>query len=86
MVVTVFSLSAVGFVWYSLLWLSVLSNVFQIDGQEFLLYTLGISIWVSCMGPPCVRICDQTYIGQVSCYRPQTIVYVYSRTARVSRS
>jgi len=54
MVVTVLPLGAVGLVWYSLSWLSVLSNVFQIDGQEWLLYTLGISSWVSCMGPPCV--------------------------------
>ena len=33
--VTVLSLGAVGLVWYSLSWLSVLSNVFQIDGLLF---------------------------------------------------
>jgi len=43
-------------VWYSLSRLSVLSNAFQIDGQEWLLYTPGISNWVSCVGQPCVRI------------------------------
>jgi len=41
MVVIVLSLGAVGLVWYSLSWLSVLSSVFQIDGQVWLLYTLG---------------------------------------------
>jgi len=54
MVVTVLSLGAVGLVWYSLSWLSVLSNVFQIDGQGWLLYT--ISNWVSCIGSPCVGL------------------------------
>ena len=62
MVVTVLSLGAVGLVWYSLSWLSMLYNVFQIDGQVWLLYTLGISNWVSCMGPPCVgSVVRQTY-------------------------
>jgi len=56
MIVTVISLGAVGLVWYSLSWLSALSNVFQTDWQEWLLYTLGISNWVSCVGPSCVRI------------------------------
>jgi len=62
MVVTVLSLGAVELVWYSLSLLSVLSNVFQIDGQVWLFYTLCISNWVSCVVPSCVRICDQTYV------------------------
>ena len=56
MVVTVLSLGAVGLVWYSLSWLSVLSIVFQIDDQLWVPHTLCISNWVNCTGPPCVRI------------------------------
>ena len=56
MVVNVLSPGAVGLVCYSLSWLSVLSNVFQIDGQVWLLYTLSISNWVSCVGPLCVGL------------------------------
>jgi len=56
MVVTVLSPGAVGLVCYSLSWLSVLSNVFQIDGQVWLLYALSISNWVSCVGPLCVGL------------------------------
>jgi len=56
MVVTVFSLGAVGLLWYNLSWFSMLSIVFQIDDQVWLLYTLCISNWVSCMGSPYVRI------------------------------
>jgi hypothetical protein len=47
MVVTVISLGAVGLVWYSLSWLSVLSNVFQIDRLVWLFFTLCTSNWVS---------------------------------------
>ena len=62
MVVTVLSLGAVRFVWYSLPWLSVLSKVFKSDGHLWLFYNLCIYNWVSCMGPPCVGVCDQTYM------------------------
>jgi len=55
MVVTVLSLGALGLVWYSLSWLSVLSNVFQIDGQVWLLYTLYDTRW-------------SIYSGLYSCY------------------
>jgi len=41
---------------YGLSWLSVLSDAFQIDGKVWLLYAVCISSWLSCMGPPCVRI------------------------------
>ena len=53
---TVFSLGAVRIVWYSLSGFSVLPSIFQTDGQNWLVITLRISSWVSCMGPPCVRI------------------------------
>jgi len=45
MVVTVLSLGAVGLVWYSLSWLSVLSNVFQIDDQVWLLIIAAPLKW-----------------------------------------
>jgi len=55
----VLSFDAVSLVWYSISGLSMLSSIFQTDGQIWLVYTFCVSDWISCVGPPYVRICDQ---------------------------
>jgi len=68
-----FSLGAVRIVWYCLSGFSVLPGIFQIDGHNWLVITLRISIWVNCMGLPCVRIGNKlggypSCIGSVVCW------------------
>ena len=58
----VLSFDVVSLVCYNLSGLSVMSSIFQIDGQIWLVYTFCISDWISCVGPPYVRICVQTEV------------------------
>jgi len=69
---TVVSFDAVKLVWYCLSGFSVLPNILQIGGQNWLVYILCISNWVSCEGPPCIRIDNKlgeypSCIGSVEC-------------------
>ena len=59
-VTAILSLGAVTHVWYCLSGFSMLPIILQIDVQNWLDSILCISNWVSCMGPHCVIICDQT--------------------------
>ena len=69
----VFSLCAVRIVWYCLPGFSVLPSIFETDGQNRLVITLRISIRVSCMDAPCVKIGNKlggcpSCIGTVVCH------------------
>jgi len=70
---TVLSFDVVKLVWYCLSGFSLLPIILQIGGQNWLVYILCISSWVSCEGPPSIRIDNKlgeypSCIGSVECY------------------
>jgi len=69
---TVLPLGAVSLVWYCLSGFFVLPIIFQIGGQDWLVFIICISNWISCKGPSCIGVGKKlgeypSSIGSVVC-------------------
>ena len=58
--ITTLLFGAVRLGWYSLSGFSCCPVYFKVGIEVSLICVLCFTNWVSCEGPPCVKICDQT--------------------------
>ena len=77
---TLLLLGAVRLVWYSISGFLSCPTYFKTGSQVWLVCIFRFSNWISCEGPPCVKICDQTDVLKEKYLTAAGVYYVRTKT------